>query len=452
MIRHAAPSAPPIGPLPVAVIEPSVPALLVPPVGVPPLLPPRFPPASLAAVLMAPVTMTADPEHRATAGAPAKPLPQGLFAGPHPRPSGGTGEPRLGLARSTPSADALFTLRGAERAPLLSGEHGRIRHGAQTGRLGSHRGSHLSSGRAGERTPRSLAPGAAPLHPSRSGEPTGRCQRSGPRFGLHGTPDGAVLPAPHQPRQPAISTSAQRPLHLGHECGCQLNKLPFGNLPRLLLAWVCTEAVRTQSRELVLGASLADFMRKLDIYSTSGGTTGGRTRLRNQMDRLFNASVSLIYEDAHNKQFISSHIADRGEFWWNPRRPDERMLWESKIRLGEDFFKEINRHSVPLDMNILKALKRSSLGLDWYLWLTYRTFSLKRPLRLSWRQLYHQFGADPSKADDKFILRNFRRDCLRELKKIKVAWPDLNYAMAKGVLILYPSKPTIPPTRLQLVE
>ena len=33
------------------------------------------------------------------------------------------------------------------------------------------------------------------------------------------------------------------------------NKLPFGNLPRLLLAWVSTEAVRTQSRDLVLGAS-----------------------------------------------------------------------------------------------------------------------------------------------------------------------------------------------------
>ena len=34
------------------------------------------------------------------------------------------------------------------------------------------------------------------------------------------------------------------------------NKLPFGNLPRLILAWVCTEAVRTGSRELVLGDSL----------------------------------------------------------------------------------------------------------------------------------------------------------------------------------------------------
>ena len=30
-------------------------------------------------------------------------------------------------------------------------------------------------------------------------------------------------------------------------------KLPYGNIPRLLLAWVCTEAVRTQSRAAGLG-------------------------------------------------------------------------------------------------------------------------------------------------------------------------------------------------------
>ena len=76
MIRHAPVAAVPVFPLAVAVIEPSLPALLVPPVGGPPLLPPRFPPAALAAVLVAPVTMTTDPEHRATAGAPAKPLTQ----------------------------------------------------------------------------------------------------------------------------------------------------------------------------------------------------------------------------------------------------------------------------------------------------------------------------------------------------------------------------------------
>ena len=44
-------------------------------------------------------------------------------------------------------------------------------------------------------------------------------------------------------------------------------------------------------------------------------------------------------------------------------------------------------------------MKRSSLGLDLYLWLTYRTFALKSPMRLSWKALYRQFGVDPSQGD-----------------------------------------------------
>ena len=209
-------------------------------------------------------------------------------------------------------------------------------------------------------------------------------------------------------------------------------------------------AVRTQRRELVLGSSLSEFMRQLGISSDSGGGRGERTRLRNQMDRLFNANVRLIYKDKHMKQFVASNIADQGEFWWDPKRPDEPMLWESKIYLGEGFFNEIIRHPMPLDMNILKALKRSPLGLDLYLWVTYRTFTLKRPLRLSWRHLYRQFGAHPAKANQILTVNAFRRDCLRELKKIKASWPKLNYATAKGVLILSPSAPchlpSTPPT------
>ena len=92
------------------------------------------------------------------------------------------------------------------------------------------------------------------------------------------------------------------------------------------------------------------------------------------------------------------------------------------------------------------ALKRSPLGLDLYLWLVYRTFTLRAPLRLTWRLLYSQFGAHPSKASDKFIVRNFRTKCLRELKKIKLAWPGLNYSTALGVLILLPSTPAIAPS------
>ena len=107
---------------------------------------------------------------------------------------------------------------------------------------------------------------------------------------------------------------------------------------------------------------------------------------------------------------------------------------------------KIIRHPVPLDMNTLTALKRSSLGLDLYLWLTYRTFALRAPLRLTWRQVYRQFGAHPAQADDKNIVNNFRTKCLRELKKIKLAWPGLNYATALGVLILHPATPVIPPS------
>ena len=165
--------------------------------------------------------------------------------------------------------------------------------------------------------------------------------------------------------------------------------LPFGNLSRLLLAWVCTEAVRTQSRELILGPSLSGFMRRLGIAPVGCA----RTRLRNQMKRLFNAHIQLAYEDKQVSASVNSPVASRTGFWWNERRP-ERLGWDSKIELGEKFFNEILRHPVPLDMNILKALKRSSLGIDFYLWLTYRTFTLKRPLRLSWRQVYRQFGVD----------------------------------------------------------
>ena len=206
------------------------------------------------------------------------------------------------------------------------------------------------------------------------------------------------------------------PYKLGMTAGID-TKLPYGNIPRLLLAWVSTEAVRTQSRNIVLGSSLAEFMGKLGLHTSGGSSRGDRMRLRNQMNRLFHCQVELIHEDESGKQSVGSRITDRTELWWNPKRPDEPMLWDSKIRLSEDFFNEIIRHPVPLDMNTLKALKRSSLGLDLYLWAAYRTFTLKRPMRLSWPTLYRQFGVDPARADNRRTVDDFRKECLREFKK-----------------------------------
>ena len=250
----------------------------------------------------------------------------------------------------------------------------------------------------------------------------------------------APCPAP----TPATGLQYKRrngPFTLGMIAGLN-NKLPFGTNPRLILAWVCTEAVRTGSRDIVLGRSLSEFMRKLGISSTDGR---GQARLRNQMKRLFGCSVTLIYEDAQIDVTASSFIADHSVFWWNERKPGDSSVWNSKVRLSESFFNEIVSHPVPLDLTTLKALKRSPLGLDLYLWLVYRTFALRAPQRLSWRQMYRQFGSDPAKASNKFTVRSFREKVLRELKKIKLAWPDLNYTTARGVLILLPSVPHISP-------
>ena len=226
-------------------------------------------------------------------------------------------------------------------------------------------------------------------------------------------------------------------------------KLPYGNLPRLLLAWVCTEAVRTQSREIILGRSRADFMRNVGVYDDGGSV---RRRLRDQMQRLFRSYVELSYEDAHGSRFVNSAIANRGEFWWDIKQPEQSSLWESKIELGEQFFNEIITHPIPLDLNILKRLKRSPLGLDLYLWLTYRTFGLTRPIRLTWPLLYRQFGADPARANARRTVDSFRTKCIRELKKISTAWPDLRYRTVKGGLVLAPSLPRIPLSQLRLVD
>ena len=217
-----------------------------------------------------------------------------------------------------------------------------------------------------------------------------------------------------------------------------VEKLPYGSIPRLLLAWLCTEAVRTRDRNIVLGRSLSQFMSKLDLHYDGGGPRGIRTLLRNQMDRLFHTQISLIYEHDRGKASIISPIADRTDLWWDPKRPHELTLWDSTIRLGENFFEEIIQHPVPINMNVLNALKRSSLGLDLYLWLLYRTFALQEPLRLSWRQLYRQFGAEPDQSADKRTVDAFRTDCLRELKKIHLAWPALNYATPRGALEIRP--------------
>lgn len=231
------------------------------------------------------------------------------------------------------------------------------------------------------------------------------------------------------------------------------NKLPYGNLPRLLLAWVCTEAVQTGNPRIVLGKSLSAFMQKLGMQSDSGGEKSDSGRLKTQVNRLFNCQIQLIYDTEEvTKTKAPYPISEESEFWWNYKNPQQMTLMKSWIELGQKLFNEIIENPIPIDMNILKKMRRSSLGLDIYLWLSYKTYRLykhsKKPERLSWEQLYVQFGPNPAQAGDKDTVQNFRKDVLRELRKLKLAWPALEYATPKGCLEVRPCMPSIPPKSL----
>jgi len=217
--------------------------------------------------------------------------------------------------------------------------------------------------------------------------------------------------------------------------------LPYGTIPRLLMAWVTTEAVRNKQRELVLGHSLSDFMKQLDLVPT-GGRWGSITRLRDQMTRLFAATISCIYENSKQNSGLNMQIAEEYHLWWEPKQPQQAALWESTLILNKRFFDEITSKPIPIDMDVLKALRRSPMALDIYCWMTYRMSYLRQQIEIPWFVLQTQFGSDY--ATDLQGVRNFKKAFLRALVKVQGIYKIANVSEGDIGLIMKPSKPHIP--------
>ncbi|GAB3645088.1 replication protein RepA [Ramlibacter alkalitolerans] len=207
---------------------------------------------------------------------------------------------------------------------------------------------------------------------------------------------------------------------------------PYGTVPRLLLAWLSTEAVRTRERKVVLGETLSGFMRELGMEPT-GGRNGSITRLREQMKRLFASSISINYATRDAWADAGFRISDKATIWWDPVAPEQAGLWQSSVVLSEQFFKEVVEHPVPIDLRALKVLRQSPLALDIYSWLTYRMFYLRRPTQVPWESLMMQFGSDYAEV------RMFKRRFLEALKQVTVVYPCL-VEPEKAGLKLAPSK------------
>jgi len=216
--------------------------------------------------------------------------------------------------------------------------------------------------------------------------------------------------------------------------------LPYGTIPRLLLAWISTEAVRTKDRNLVLGRTLSSFMTALDLIPT-GGRWGSITRLKDQMTRLFSASISCTYDDGNHWAIQNINPISKADLWWNPKQPNQATIFDSTLTLSEEFFKEITNNPIPIDIRVLQSLKRSPLALDIYCWLTYRLSYLRQTTIIPWEVLQLQFGA--GYATDLQGVRNFKRAFLRELKKVNIFYKEAKLEVVGGGLNLKPSIPHI---------
>lgn len=208
--------------------------------------------------------------------------------------------------------------------------------------------------------------------------------------------------------------------------------LPYGSIPRLLVAWVTTEAVLKRQRILILGESLSGFMRQLEIVPT-GGRWGSITRLRKQMCRLFASSIKCFYSNDDVWAVKSIDLIEDAQLWWHPKQPDQITLFESTLTLSERFYNEVINSPVPIDMRALKALSKSPLALDIYCWLTYRMSYLRHQTCIPWEALQVQFGADYKQT------RQFKAAFLKQLRSVLVVYPQCKVTEAKTGLVLKPS-------------
>ena len=126
-----------------------------------------------------------------------------------------------------------------------------------------------------------------------------------------------------------VITRSNLDMRTGKMIGC-----PSGTIPRLLLYWLASEAVRTKRRVVLkLGGSLSEFMREAGINPDTGaGKRGDAFRLKEQMNRLFAAAIGFQYAGmsrAHFGRRLNMNVTRKTQLWWNPKDPSQGNLFES---------------------------------------------------------------------------------------------------------------------------
>ncbi len=212
--------------------------------------------------------------------------------------------------------------------------------------------------------------------------------------------------------------------------------VPYGSLPRLVLIHIMTEAVRTKSRHVVLGASFTDWMRRMGFRTISYGPRGSATLVRQQLDRLLACEWMIRWDsdaDQGEREFAIKEIKLTNEYAGVDRKNGS---FAREIYLTEGFHEHLRAHAVPLNEHAIRQIRDSATALDLYTWLAYRLPRVNphRPVAMTWQQLAVHFGNDGTN------IRKFRQT-VRDVweRQVSGVYPDARADFDTTVVRLYAS-------------
>jgi hypothetical protein len=210
--------------------------------------------------------------------------------------------------------------------------------------------------------------------------------------------------------------------------------VPYGSRARLIMLYLQTEALRTNSREIELGKSLRDWLTRLGI------PIGGKSLkdVREQAERISRCRLTFHVQTAGRSGLVNQNIVDTAMFV-DDAVSGQGTLFLETARLSETFYEQLKKHPVPLEEAAIRAINNNSMALDLYCWLAYRLHVLSAPRAISWKALMAQFGAA---YKEQF---HFKPRFLENLHLALAVYRDAKVEVEERGLILKPSRPPIAP-------
>jgi Plasmid encoded RepA protein len=210
--------------------------------------------------------------------------------------------------------------------------------------------------------------------------------------------------------------------------------VPYGSRARLIMLYLQSEALRTNSREIELGKSLRDWLTRLGI------SIGGKSLkdVREQAERISRCRLTFHVQSAGRAGLVNQNIMDTAMFV-DSTEPGQGNLFLETARLSETFYEQLRKHPVPLEEAAIRAINNNSMALDVYCWLAYRLHVLSGPRPVTWKSLMGQFGAA---YKEQF---HFKPRFLENLGLALAVYPDAKVEVDDRGVILKPSRPPIQP-------